>query len=444
MENLASQYQEHIKILQQRTQNALKNNKLNALLIHSGEPQGVFLDDYHYPFRANPHFKAWLPITQVAHCWLLVDGVSKPKLWFYSPIDYWHSIDPLPDSFWVKEFELFHLKQANDIKQGLLQLDKKHIGYIGESIVQAKELGISAVNINHKSVLDYFHYHRAYKTNYEISCLQQAQKMAIAGHHAAREAFYQGASEFDINISYLQATGQRDIDVPYSNIIALNENCSVLHYTKLKYQPPKKMYSFLIDAGSEYHGYAADITRTYAGKNNNEFANLINDLDSKQQILIDTIKSGIRYTEYHYRMHQHIASLLLDHGIICNISEEAMIKEGLTTPFFPHGLGHLLGLQVHDVGGFMQDETGAVLAAPDCYPFLRCTRILQPGMVLTIEPGLYFIETLLAPWREGSFSKFFNWHKIASLMPNGGIRIEDNIIIYENKVENMTRNLHLK
>lgn len=157
--------------------------------------------------------------------------------------------------------------------------------------------------------------------------------MAIAGHYTAREAFYQGASEFDINVSYLQVTGQRDTDVPYSNIIALNENCSVLHYTKLKYQPPKQMYSFLIDAGSEYNGYAADITRTYAAKNNNEFANLINDLDSKQQILIDTIKTGIRYTEYHQRMHQHIASLLLDHGIIRNISEEAMIKEGLTTPF---------------------------------------------------------------------------------------------------------------
>lgn len=93
------------------------------------------------------------------------------------------------------------------------------------------------------------------------------------------------------------------------------------------------MYSFLIDAGAEYNGYAADITRTYAAKNNDEFANLINGLDSKQQILIDTIKTGIRYTKYHQQMHQHIASLLLDHGIICNISVETMIEKGLTTPF---------------------------------------------------------------------------------------------------------------
>lgn len=444
MENLTSQYQEHIKTLQRRTLNVLKNNKLDALLIHSGEPQRVFLDDYNYPFKANPHFKAWLPITHVPHCWLLVDGVSKPKLWFYSPIDYWHSVDPLPDSYWLKEFEVIYLQDANEIKKWLFQLDKKHTGYIGEAIEQAKELGILPVNINRKSVLDYFHFHRAYKTNYELNCLRQAQQMAIVGHHAGREAFYQGVSEFDINISYLQATGQRDIDVPYSNIIALNENCSVLHYTKLKYQPPKKRYSFLIDAGAKYHGYAADITRTYAAENNNDFSNLINDLNSKQQTLIDTIKTGVRYTEYHEHMHQHIASLLIDHDIVSNISTEAMIKEGLTTPFFPHGLGHLLGLQVHDVGGLMQDETGTTLAEPAAYPFLRCTRILQAGMVLTIEPGLYFIETLLTPWREGQFSKYFNWHKIASFMPYGGIRIEDNIIIYENKVENMTRNLHLK
>ena len=165
----------------------------------------------------------------------------------------------------------------------------------------------------------------------------------------------------------------------------------------MKYQPPKKRYSFLVDAGAEYHGYAADITRTYAAENDNDFSNLINNLNSKKQILIDTIKTGVRYTKYHEHMNQHIASLLIDNGIVSNINTEAMMKEGLTTPFFPHGLGHLLGLQVHDVGGLMEDETGTTLTASAAYPFLRCTWILQAGMVLTIEPGLYFIETLLAP-----------------------------------------------
>lgn len=82
-------------------------------------------------------------------------------------------------------------------------------------------------------------------------------------------------------------------------------------------------------------------------------------------------------------------------------------------------------------------------AAPSKYPYLRCTRILEPRMVLTIEPGIYFIESLLAPWREGPFSKHFNWDKIEALKPFGGIRIEDNVVIHENGIENMTRDLKL-
>lgn len=119
------------------------------------------------------------------------------------------------------------------------------------------------------------------------------------------------------------------------------------------------------------------------------------------------------------------------------------MEKGLTAPFLPHGLGHPLGLQVHDVAGFMQDDHGSHLAAPAQHPYLRCTRILEPGMVVTIEPGIYFIDSLLAPWREGEFSRHFDWQRIDALKPFGGIRIEDNIVIHEKRVENMTRDLNL-
>lgn len=166
-------------------------------------------------------------------------------------------------------------------------------------------------------------------------------------------------------------------------------------------------------------------------------------MNDEQQALIATLKVGERYTEYHVQFHQRLAKLLCRHQIVNDMSEEAMVENNLTGPFMPHGLGHPLGLQVHDVAGFMQDDSGSHLAAPAKYPYLRCTRVLEPHMVLTIEPGIYFIESLLKPWRDGSFSKHFDWQKIEALKPYGGIRIEDNVIIHGNSVENMTRDLKL-
>lgn len=442
MESLSTLYKEHIAVLQARALEILQRNQLDALLIHSGELLGTFLDDYNYPFKVNPQFKAWVPVTQVPNCWLWVDGVNAPKLWFYSPVDYWHSVEPLPDSFWTHDVQVLPLAKPDDIRKQL-PADLSRVAYIGYCQARALALGISADHLNPKAVIDYLHYHRAYKTGYEVACMREAQKLAVSGHRAAQEAFLSGMSEFDISMAYLTATGHRETEVPYGNIVALNEHAAILHYTTLQHQPPAEMRSFLIDAGAEYNGYAADLTRTYSAKCDNDFAALIKDLNNEQQGLIGTIKPGVRYTDYHVQMHQRIARILKTHNIVVDISEEAMVEQDLTGPFLPHGLGHPLGLQVHDVGGFQQDENGTHLAAPSQYPYLRCTRIIQPGMVLTIEPGIYFIESLLAPWREGKFSKHFNWDKIEALKPFGGIRIEDNIVIHDNRIENMTRDLKL-
>ncbi|RYC37974.1 Xaa-Pro dipeptidase [Pectobacterium zantedeschiae] len=442
MEKLASLYHHHLATLQTRAQAILARHQLDALLIHSGELLTVFLDDHDYPFKVNPQFKAWVPVTQVPNCWLWIDGVNPPKLWFYSPVDYWHNVAPVPESFWTEEIDITVLRNADDIGQ-LLPSQRERVAYIGYAPQRAQDLGIRADNINPQGVLDYLHYHRAYKTDYELACMREAQKTAVIGHRAAHEAFLSGMSEFDINLAYLTATGHRDIDVPYGNIIAINEHAAVLHYTQLDHQVPSDVRSFLIDAGAEYNGYAADLTRTYSAQSDGVFAQLIKDLNQEMLALIDTIQAGVRYTDYHIQMHQRIAKLLKSHQLVRNISEEAMVEQGLTSPFLPHGLGHPLGLQVHDVAGFMQDDRGTHLAAPTQHPYLRCTRVLEPGMVMTIEPGIYFIESLLAPWREGEFSQHVDWQKIDALKPFGGIRIEDNIVIHEGRVENMTRDLNL-
>lgn len=188
MEPLVSLYQEHIETLQTRTQQVLARFKQDAMLIHSGELLTVFLDDHDYPFKVNPQFKAWVPVTSVPNCWLWVDGVNKPKLWFYSPVDYWHNVEPLPQSFWTDEVEIVALKKADEIAQ-LLPSQRQNVAYIGPVPERAAQLGIRAEHINPQGVIDFLHYHRSYKTDYELYCLREAQKTAVSGHRAAREAF---------------------------------------------------------------------------------------------------------------------------------------------------------------------------------------------------------------------------------------------------------------
>lgn len=115
-----------------------------------------------------------------------------------------------------------------------------------------------------------------------------------------------------------------------------------------------------------------------------------------------------------------------------------MLDTGLSAVFFPHGLGHPIGLQVHDVAGF-SDEDGALIPRPAGHPFLRMTRTLEPGMVVTIEPGIYFIPTLLAKLKQRPEAKAVDWDTVERLLPYGGVRIEDEVHCTDGEPENLSR-----
>ncbi len=431
-------YAAHLFVLQQRTKAVLARENLDALVIHSGQAKRQFLDDMDYPFKVNPLFKAWVPVVDNPNCWLIVDGVNKPKLVFYLPKDFWHKVPDAPDSFWSGFFDIQILEKANQVER-ILPYDKARMAYLGEHIEVATALGFN--EINPEAVISYLHYHRAYKTDYELACMREANRIAVAGHNAAKTTFLAGGSEFDIQLAYLAAVGQSENEVPYGNIIALNQNAAILHYTALERKKPNQFHSFLIDAGASFHGYAADITRTYSFLND-EFADLVKAMTDVELKLVDGLKPGIKYSDLHLEAHQHIAKILADFNFV-QMSAEGIVQSGISRTFFPHGLGHHLGLQVHDVGGFMADERGTHVAAPADHPFLRTTRLVEATMVFTIEPGLYFIDSLLADLKETEQGKAVNWDKVAEFRKYGGIRIEDNVIVHKERNENMTRDLKL-
>ncbi|WP_397471464.1 Xaa-Pro dipeptidase [Rheinheimera sp.] len=434
-----SLYQAHIAELQLRTRRLLERENLDALVIHSGQTQRKFLDDMDYPFKANPLFKAWLPVIDNPHCWLIVDGVNKPKLIFYRPKDFWHKVPDEPHDYWAEYFDIQLLDKANKVET-LLPYDKGRMAYLGEYLEVARALGFN--EINPEPVLNFIHFYRAYKTPYEQACLRIANQMAVAGHNAAKAAFYAGGSEFDIQLAYLAAVRQTENEVPYGNIIALNQNAAILHYTALERSAPAKRHSFLIDAGAEFNGYAADITRTYSYNTQDEFASLITAVNEVTLELGAALKPGLKYGELHVKCHQRIAEILQRFDFV-RMSADAIVETEISRAFFPHGLGHHLGLQVHDVGGFMADERGTHVAAPESHPYLRCTRMIEANMVFTIEPGLYFIDSLLADLATTEHDNAINWQKIDAFRQYGGIRIEDNIIVHQDRNENMTRELKL-
>jgi len=435
---LKEEYPAHIECLQQRTKQALSRENIAGVVIHSGQEIKAFLDDNTYPFRVNPHFKHWLPLTDIPNCWLIVNGEDKPTLIYYQPIDFWHKITPLNESYWGDFFNIKILKQASDVDK-LLPYDKKDFAYIGSHIEVAKALGFEV--INPESMLNYFHYHRAYKSAYEQTCLRQSNMLAVKAHQSAKSAFLDGDTEYDIQNAYLNAIGYNNNEVPYGNIVALNENCSILHYMHFEKQAPQVHRSFLIDAGANFNGYAADITRTYSFKRD-KFAELIVRMNQLMLKAVSGLKPGVSYVDLHVATYRDIAQVLTEFDFI-NVSADTAVESGIVSTFFPHGLGHHLGLQVHDVGGFMADERGTHINAPEKHAFLRTSRIIEAGQVFTIEPGLYFIDSLLLNLKGSTNSDQVNWQKVDEMRCFGGIRIEDNIIVHQSHNENMTRDLEL-
>ncbi|HXA93873.1 MAG TPA: Xaa-Pro dipeptidase, partial [Steroidobacteraceae bacterium] len=271
--------------------------------------------------------------------------------------------------------------------------------------------------------------------------LREASRLGVRGQAAAARAFATGASEFDIQLAFLEACGLREQELPYNTIIALNEGAAVLHYQVLERRPPRERHSLLIDAGAEFAGYASDITRTHSYADA-DFAALIRNFDDVQQSLCASVHAGIDWRDVHLSAHRLVAELLHEADITTCDAEEA-VDTGVSSVFLPHGIGHLLGLQVHDVGGLMRTPEGGEIPRPDGHPYLRLTRILEPGFVVTMEPGIYFIDQLLEPARHDARASRINWSRVASLHKFGGIRIEDDLAVSATGSENLTRDAFL-
>ncbi len=434
--NLAPLFFDHLAQRMKDAEAALSRAGFETLIISSGAPFTYFADDNDAPFHPTPHFNHWCPMTGPHHV-LKVQTGMKPKLIRYAPEDFWYLQEPLGSPFWADAFDLVEAGTLDETWTLLGDCPKG--AYLGNEGDRAVAAGLS---VNPENLTKHLDWARSFKSDYELACMDEAQALGATGHRAAKAAFLSGASELEIHQAFVSAVGCVDEDLPYTTIVALNEMGAILHYHG-KRKDVRKGAVLLLDAGAKYLGYASDITRTIAAPHcDPRFKALIDSMEKMQLELCAVVKPGLHYGEFHHQAHFKIADLLMEHGILRDTNRDEAVASGLTKPFFPHGLGHHLGLQVHDVAGKQLGPDGAPAPQPPEHPFLRTTRMIEAGQVFTVEPGLYFIPMLLRPFRNGEKREHgskFNWNLIDALTPCGGIRIEDNVKVTASGCENLTR-----
>ncbi len=434
---METEYDKHIESVTKSVKQALTETGYDTLVIHSGTPTLYYADDQEIPFRSLPYFRWFAPLNSPHHVVIISTKDAKPLVIECMPDDYWIEHDTAV-SAWRESFTHISVKTPIAVWAMMKEHANGRRSFIGDttSSQEAKKNSIAEDAINPEALIRALNDERSIKTQYEIDCLTQANEIAAKGHLTARDAFLSGASEFEIHLAYLAATLSSEGGLPYPTITALNEKSSTLHYQH-KRVDVKNGNTFLLDAGVNHRGYASDVTRTYASDSANPmFKSLLMDVINLQKKLTELVKPAVQYIELHHKAHLGIAEILKRHGIATTDGEKS-IERGITGAFFPHGLGHMLGLQVHDVGGV--DPFAETHPLRAFYPKVRTNRTLVEGNVTTIEPGLYFIPMLLKPLHESDSRNMLNWQLIDELTPMGGIRIEDNLVVTESGMKNLTR-----
>lgn len=274
---------------------------------------------------------------------------------------------------------------------------------------------------------------RAHKTDEEVAEMEKAVNISGAMHVAVMKAAAAGKKESELaGIAQGIATGMGG-DIAYGIILSVNGQILHNHYHG---NTLKSGQLLLGDHGAETAmRYAGDLTRTCPvdkkfTSRQKDIYNLVLDAEVSA---IESLKPGLTYKEVHMAAALRMAEGLKSLGLMKGDMAEA-VEQGAHALFFPHGLGHMIGLDVHDMEdlgeqyvGYSDDVQRSTLFGT---AYLRLGRALEPGFVLTVEPGLYFIPELMDQWRsDGLHTDFINYDKLNDWRSFGGIRIEDNVLI---------------
>ena len=276
---------------------------------------------------------------------------------------------------------------------------------------------------------------RSVKIKEEIDEIEKAHSITYEMHTTAMRMAKTGVYEREIVGKMEGIVFSYGCNLSFPTILTINGQILHNHYHGNILKEGRLLVN---DSGaeSELH-YAADITRTVpvGGKFAHKQKEIYEIVLNSQETAIQSIKPGIKYRDIHLKVSKIIAAGLKDLGLMKGDIDDA-VNDGAHALFFPHGLGHLMGLDVHDMEDLGEDYVGYddKTKRSDQFglAYLRFAKELQPGHVLTVEPGIYFIPALIDKWKgEKKFTQFIDYERAEQYRDFGGIRIEDNVLVTE-------------
>lgn len=318
--------------------------------------------------------------------------------------------------------DAFPIEDMDDILPGLIEghervfynmgndqnFDNRVLGWVNQ-IRDKSRTGVVApdefISLNH-----FLHDMRLYKSRHEIKLMRKAAKISSAAHQRAMVSCKPGMYEYQLEselVHEFMRNGSRA--AAYPSIVGSGENGCILHYTENKDEISEGDL-ILIDAGAEYQGYASDITRTFPanGKFSTAQRQAYDLVLAAQLAAIEQVKPGNHWNDPHNAAVKVLTEGMVELGIIKGDVEE-LINDQVYTKYYMHRTGHWIGMDVHDVGDYKLDNEW---------------RMLEPGMVLTVEPGLYMPT--------GSKGLAKKWWGI-------GIRIEDDVLVTKDGYEVLSK-----
>ncbi|GMS94365.1 hypothetical protein PENTCL1PPCAC_16540, partial [Pristionchus entomophagus] len=407
------------------------------------------------PFRQESYF-FWAFGVHESECYAAIDVDSGRSILFPPRLtpdfEIWEG--KINGEDWFKQkyvVEEVHFNDATMIQDTLVAMGAAQLLCLkaensdsGNTLLPANFVGIEKFAVNDSVLYPVMAELRVFKTDEELEVLRYASKIASDAHKAAMAHIKPGMYEYQLESIFRHTSyytgGCRHL--AYTCVAASGCNSSILHYGHANAPNNKQVKDgdmCLFDMGPEYNCYASDVTTSFPanGKFTDRQKLVYNAVLDANRTVFKEATPGVRWTAMHELAEKVILQHLKEAGLVVGDVDE-MVQARVGAVFMPHGLGHLVGLDVHDVGAYLGDATPR--STLPGLASLRCTRTLQERMVITIEPGCYFIDTLLdAAFADEKLNKYFVKEKVNEFRGQGGVRIEDDVIIWAKGNENMSQ-----